>query len=201
MQIRSGAPADVFMSANAVIPAELHAEGRIAKPIGFARNQLVVVVSTRNPAGVRSVHDLAKPGVKVDVAAPSVPVGAYTLRLLRKLALTKSVLANVVSQETDVRSVLAKVAVGQADAGFVYATDARAAPKDVTVIEVPDSGQPEIVLTIAIVASSSNKQAAHAFVRKVLSRQGQKTLRAHGFGTLPPRAGNPSLRHVLNAER
>ena len=127
-QITLGAPADVFASANTSIPATLYAKGVIEKPVNFTRNTLVIVVPKANPAGITSIYDLTKPGVSIDIAASGVPVGSYTLQILGQMNLTKTVLANVVSQETDVREVLAKVALGQVDAGFVYSTDAQTVP-------------------------------------------------------------------------
>jgi molybdate transport system substrate-binding protein len=124
-QIAQGAPADVLASANTTIPDQLFAKGLVQKPVVFTRNRLVLVVPRSNPAGIQSVYDLTKPGTKLVIAATAVPVGSYTLQVLKKMGLTTSVLANVVSRESDVRSVLSKVALGEADAGFVYSTDAK----------------------------------------------------------------------------
>lgn len=180
-QLRNGAPADVFAAANSDIPAQLYAQGVVEKPVAFTRNVLVVVVPKSNPAGIRSVYDLTRDGVKVDVAAPSVPVGGYTLQILRNMNLTARVTPNVVSQETDVREVLGKVALGQADAGFVYATDARTVAGQVTVIRLPAWAQPKVTYAMAVVARSENKAAAQAFVARVLGKQGQATLVRYGF--------------------
>src|SRR5262245_16363462 len=127
-QIRNGAPADVFASANTDIPAQLFQQGFVDKPVNFTRNALVIVIPKSNPANITSVYDLGNSGVKLDIAASSVPVGSYTLQVLKQMNLTSKVMPNVVSQETDVRAVLSKVALGQADAGFVYATDAQTVP-------------------------------------------------------------------------
>src|SRR5262249_38401801 len=105
-QIQNGAPYDVFASANASIPAALYAQGLVAKPVNFTRNTLVIVVPKSNPAGIANIYDLTKPGVKIDVANSAVPVGSYTLQVLKQMNLTARVLPNVVSQETDVRTVL-----------------------------------------------------------------------------------------------
>src|SRR5579864_4925390 len=142
-QIQLGAPADVFASANTAIPAALHAKGLVETPVDFTRNTLVIVVPRSNPARVRSIYDLTKPGVTIDIANSGVPVGSYTLQVLGQMNLAKPVLANVVSEETDVREVLAKVAAGQVDAGFVYATDAQTVPGEVTVVKVPAWAQPK----------------------------------------------------------
>ena len=180
-QITLGAPADVFASANMTIPNQLFAKGICSKPVVFTRNTLVIVVPKANPAGIHSIYDLAKPGVKLDVAASGVPVGSYTLQILKNMNLTAAVTKNVVSQETDVREVLAKVALGEADAGFVYSTDAKTAPGQVAVLKVPAWAQPKVQYGICIVSKSPNATDAHAFINKVLSRAGQAQLLAYGF--------------------
>jgi len=180
-QIRNGAPADVFASANTDLPAQLYAQGFVDKPVDFTRNALVVVAPRSNPAGIKSVYDLTKPGVKVDVANPAVPVGAYTLQILGNMNLTARVQPNVVSQETDVREVLSKVALGQADAGFVYSTDAKTVAGQVTVIKLPAWAQPKVTYAMAVVSRSQNTAEAQAFIRRVLSKAGQAKLQAAGF--------------------
>jgi molybdate transport system substrate-binding protein len=180
-QIMSGAPADVFASANTSIPAQLYAKGLVEKPVRFASNSLVIVVPVSNPAKIRSVRDLARRGVKVDVANPAVPVGSYTLQALRNLKLKAKVTANVVSQETDVRSVLAKVALGQADAGFVYSTDAKTVPGKVKVIRLPARAQPNVAYALAVVARSVHKEAARAFIKRVTGKAAQARLARYGF--------------------
>jgi molybdate transport system substrate-binding protein len=184
-QIRNGAPADVFASANTEIPAQLYRDGFVSKPVNFTRNRLVVVVPKDNPAGIDNLYDLAKPNVRIDVAAPSVPVGSYTVQVLKQMGLASRVLANVVSEETDVRTVLTKVALGQADAGFVYSTDARTVGTDVKVIKVPAWAQPKVVYALAVVKRSSNQAAAAAFIKKLLSTSGQATFAKYGFAPLP----------------
>ena len=140
-QIRQGAPADVFASANTALPNGLYKDHLCSKPVVFTRNRLVVIVPKANPADIQSVYDLRKHGVKLVIAAPAVPVGSYALQVLKQMGLT-SVLANVVSRESDVRSVLSKVALGEADAGFVYSTDARTVPGKVAVLKIPAWAQP-----------------------------------------------------------
>ena len=184
-QITLGAPADVFASANTTIPAQLFAKGLVQKPVVFTRNRLVVVVPTSNPAEIHSVYDLRKPGVKLVIAATGVPVGSYTLQVLKQMGLTSSVLANVVSRESDVRSVLSKVALGEADAGFVYSTDAKTVPGKVTVIKVPAWAQPKVTYSMAVVSASSNKTAAQRFINEVLSKAGQKKMLTYGFLPIP----------------
>ena len=183
-QITQGAPADVFASANTTIPDQFFAKKLVLKPVVFTRNRLVLAVPSSNPAGIHSVYDLKKQGVKLVIAAATVPVGSYTLQVLKQMGLT-SVLANVVSRESDVRSVLAKVALGEADAGFVYSTDAKTVPGKVNVIKIPAWAQPKVTYAMAVVSSSTHKTAAKKFIAEVLSRAGQKKLLAAGFLPLP----------------
>jgi molybdate transport system substrate-binding protein len=180
-QITQGAPADVFASANMTLPNQLFAKGLCSKPVVFTRNTLVIVVPTANPANIHSVYDLAKKGVKLDIAGSGVPVGSYTLQILKNMNLSTAVLANVVSKETDVREVLSKVALGEADAGFVYSTDAKTVPGKVTVIKVPAWAQPKVQYGICVVAKSGSQTDAQAFVDKVMSKAGQAQLLAYGF--------------------
>jgi molybdate transport system substrate-binding protein len=183
-QITQGAPADVFASANTTIPAQLFAKGLVQKPVVFTRNRLVLVVPTANPAGIRSVYDLRKTGVKLVIAAAAVPVGSYTLQVLKQMGLT-GVLANVVSRESDVRSVLSKVALGEADAGFVYSTDAKTVSGKVRVLKIPVWAQPKVTYGMAVVSASNNKSAAQRFIKEVLSKAGQKKMLAAGFLAIP----------------
>jgi molybdate transport system substrate-binding protein len=182
-QIQLGAPADVFLSANTTIPQQLHAKGLVGKPVVFTRNSLILIVPTSNPANVHSVFDLQRPGVKLVIAAAGVPVGDYTRTVLANLKLS-GVLANVVSEESDVREVLAKVALGEADAGFVYTTDARSVRGKVKTIGIRPSAQPSVAYAAAVVESSRHKKAALAFIRSLLSREGQTELRSFGFQPL-----------------
>ena len=179
-QIRLGAPADVFASANTALPQSLYQSKLCSKPVVFTRNTLVLIVPHSNPAGIHSVYDLRKSGVKLVIAASGVPVGSYTLQVLKNMNLT-GVLSHVVSRENDVREVLAKVALNEADAGFVYSTDARTVPKKVRVLKIPAWAQPKVQYGICIVSASSHKAAARAFVKRVLSPAGQKILIRFGF--------------------
>jgi molybdate transport system substrate-binding protein len=179
-QIQQGAPADVFASANMTLPEQLYAKGLVTKPVVLTRNALVLIVPASNPAGIHTPFDLRRAGVKLVIAGPTVPVGAYTLQILKNMALT-DVLQNVVSREADVREVLAKVALGEADAGFVYSTDARTVPGKVTVIKLPAWAQPKVQYGIAVVTASPNRSAAQAYVTKLLGRAAQAKLVRAGF--------------------
>jgi molybdate transport system substrate-binding protein len=179
-QIGQGAPADVFASANMNLPQGLAQKSQCSNPVVFTRNTLVAIVPTANPAGIHSVYDIGKPGVKLDIAGPGVPVGSYTLQILKNMNLSR-ILTNVVSRETDVREVLSKVALGEADAGFVYSTDAKTVPGKVTVLKMPAWAQPKVQYGICVVSSSPNKADAQAFINKVLSKAGQAKMIAAGF--------------------
>jgi molybdate transport system substrate-binding protein len=181
-QIKQGAPADVFASASPQYSQDLFRQGLVDKPVTFASNRLVLIVPRSNPAGLTTIFDLARKSVKLVVAAPAVPVGSYTRTVLRKLGLT-SVLAKVVSQEPDVKGVVGKVALGQADAGFVYVTDVKPVASDVTAIRIPAWAQPRVRYEIAVVSSSGRKAAARAWVNRVLAKRGQAALARAGFGT------------------
>ena len=183
-QIKNGAPADVFASAAPLNIQRLFRDSLVEKPVTFTSNRLVLIVPKSNPAGIRSVYDLKRKPVKLVIAGPAVPVGTYTRAVLRKLGLT-AVLSKVVSRESDVKAVTGKVALGQADAGFVYATDARPVSARVSVIRIPAKAQPRVRYEIAVVSGSSNKTRAQAWVKTLLSAKGQAALRRYGFLPLP----------------
>ncbi len=180
-QITQGAPADVFAAASPKYPDQLYARGLVYKPRVFATNELVLIVPRANEAGIRSVYDLRQKGLLVVIGAKGVPVGDYTRKALAALSLS-SVLKNVVSQETDVKSVVAKVALGEADAGFVYRTDALAAKRDLRELELPARARPKISYELAVVKATSHLQAARSFVARVLGTRGRVALRRAGFG-------------------
>lgn len=185
LQIRAGAPVDLFASASPVYTQALFREGLVERPVAFAANRLVVVVPARNPGRIDRVSDLARPGVKVVLASPSVPAGGYARTALHRLGLERRVLANVVSNEPDAKSVLGKVAFGVADAGIVYATDARAAGARVRAIAIPARAQPAIRYEIAIVRGTGRRQEAQALIGRLRSARGAAVLRGAGFLPLP----------------
>lgn len=187
-QIRNGAPADIFASAAPLNTQRLFRAGLVEKPVTFTANRLALIVPRANPAGITSIYDLRGKPVKLVVAGPAVPVGGYTLTVLRKLGLSASVLPKVVSRESDVRAVTGKVALGQADAGFVYVTDARAVSDQVTLVRIPAWAQPRVRYEIAVVALSTNKTAARAWIARLLGARGQNALKAGGFLPIPKAA-------------
>ncbi len=180
LQIRLGAPADVFASASPQYTLDLFRRGLVEKPRTFARNRLVLIVPRSNPAGIRSVPDLKRPGIRLVLAAPAVPVGRYARRVLARLGLNAA-LRNVVSEEHDVKGVVGKVVLGEADAGLVYATDVKPVAGRVRAIAVPARGQPAVSYEIAVVTASRHEVAARAFVARVLGEVGQGHLAAAGF--------------------
>jgi molybdate transport system substrate-binding protein len=180
-QITQGAHADVFAAASPKYPAQLYAQGLCSKPAAFATNTVVLIVPRANPARIRSVYDLKRHGIKLVIGAKGVPIGDYTRKLLAKLGLS-SALKNVVSEEDDVKLVVAKVALGEADAGFVYRTDAKSVGNRVLRIAVPAAGQPTVRYELCIPTTSQHPKLAAAFVREVLSKRGRTALHTAGFG-------------------
>ncbi|MFL5970566.1 MAG: molybdate ABC transporter substrate-binding protein [Gaiellaceae bacterium] len=182
LQIRQGAPADVYASASPKYAELLYRDGLVLKPVVFATNRLIVLVPRSNPADIRTVYDLRRSGVKVVIGDRSVPIGTYTRQILDALGIGSEVAKNVVSEETDVKGIVTKVALGEADAGFVYRTDARAVASRTRPIAVPGWAQPPIRYELAVVTSSSHRAAARAFVAKVKSQRGRRLLTRAGFG-------------------
>ncbi len=181
-QIQQGAPADVFASASPKQTDALYAAGLVEKPMRFATNTLVMIVPKDNPKHIKSVDDIVKPGVKIVVCNATVPCGMYAATAFANLGITDAATRNIVSQQTDVTQVVAQIAAGQGDVGFVYITDARASHGKVRPIGLPDKAKPFTVDTIAIVRSTKNRPAAAAFVRLVLSKKSQKILAEAAFG-------------------
>jgi molybdate transport system substrate-binding protein len=182
VQIEQGAPADVFAAASPEQPAALYAKGLVSKPAEFATNTLVLIVPRSNPAHIRSVADITKPGVKLVICDATVPCGDYARKVFTNLGITATAMKNVVSQTTDVTQTVAQVALGQADAGFVYITDADAAKGKVGVVRLPAKAKPGAKDYIAVVKGAKHPTAAAAFVKAVLSPEGQAKLLAAGFG-------------------
>ena len=141
-QIRLGAPADVFAGASPDAPQALFRAGLVEQPVTFATNKLVLAVPTANPAGIKSVYDLQRPGIKLIIGTPTVPIGAYTRQVLGYLGLRASAMRNVVSLEQNVNAISAKLALGTADAGFMYVTDARTVSDKVKLIPSPSGRSP-----------------------------------------------------------
>jgi molybdate transport system substrate-binding protein len=186
LQIQQGAPADVYAAASPKYPELLYHNGLVAKPVVFATNKLVVIVPRSNPGHVKSVYDLRRSGLRVVIGDKSVPIGSYTRQILDTLGITADVTKNVVSEETDVKGIVAKVALGEADAGFVYVTDAKAVATKVRVVALPGWAQPPIRYELAVVKASGSQKAARAFVKRVVSARGRQLLKRAGFGLPKP---------------
>jgi molybdate transport system substrate-binding protein len=181
-QARQGFPFDVFLSASPVYSQALVGEGLVRAPVPFATNSLVLVVPRTNPARIEAVGDLARRSrLRLVVAAPKVPIGLYTREVLKRLGLLR-VLRKAVSLEPDVKGIVGKVALGEADAGFVYATDVRPVASKVRVIRFPRRAQPTVVYEAAIAAQPHDLEAAQAFLIALLGADGRRALRAAGFG-------------------
>jgi molybdate transport system substrate-binding protein len=180
-QIREGARPDVYAAASPRYPEELREEGLIEEPRTFATNRLVLVVPAANPAGIEALDDVGREGVKLVVGAEGVPVGDYT-RAVLEAAGRERLLDRVVSEEEDVKGVVGKVALGEADAGFVYATDARSAADNVRAIELPREAQADVRYLVAVVRGIDQAEEARAFVDLLLRERGRRLLREAGFG-------------------
>lgn len=183
-QIERGAPADLFAAASPREPTLLAREGRCGRVVTFATNRLVLVVPRTNPAGIRTVYDLNRGSAKrLAIGTGGVPVGGYTRTLLARMRLSGVLRRNAVSQETNVSGVVSKVALGSADAGFVYVTDARIASDRLRVIGLPDYAQPPIRYGLCLVRrDGADTRGARAFAERVLSPRGRGLLRGGGFG-------------------
>jgi molybdate transport system substrate-binding protein len=199
-QLAQGARADVFASADEPTMQGAQKEGTIAsEPRIFARNRLVAIVPAANPAQVTRLQDLAKSGVKLVLTTKEVPVGNYSRQALTKMSqdaafgpeFATRVLANLVSEEANVKQVVAKVQLGEAHAGIVYASDITPAVRGaVQVLAIPDPFNVIAHYPIAVVNGAPNAAGARAFIDYVLSPAGQSILTKHGFLAveLPPRA-------------
>ena len=190
-QLRQGAPADVFASADEVQIRTAADAGLLdGAPRTFARNRLVVIYPRSNPGHVTQLADLARPGVKVILGAKTVPIGAYTRAALASLSAESgyppgfdaAVEKNVVSDELDVKAVAAKIALGEGDAGIVYATDITPPiAAKVASFPLPREAAANVRYPIAALKAAPNPAGARAFVAFMLSSAGQAYLRERGF--------------------
>jgi molybdate transport system substrate-binding protein len=176
-KITQGAPADVFASAGAKNMAQVVAAGLAASPKKFASNVMEIAVPARNPAGIKGLPDLARPGVKVAFCQSAVPGGTAAARVFTNARL----MLTPVTQEADVKAVLAKVALGEVDAGVVYVTDVRAAGERVKGIRIPTGVNASTKYPIATLTTAPNKAGGKAFTDYVLSADGAAVLAAAGF--------------------
>jgi molybdate transport system substrate-binding protein len=176
-QVQQGAPADVIATADDATMQTLRDAGLVEQPTRFARNQLEILVAPGNPRRVRGLADLARSDLKVVLGDASVPVGRYAKQVLGGAGVT----VHPVSLEADVKSAVAKVTSGEADAAIVYATDVAAAGARATGVTIPRGQNVIADYPIAIVAGTKHHEAAAAFVDDVVGGRGQRALRVHGF--------------------
>jgi molybdate transport system substrate-binding protein len=177
-QIQQAAPADVFASADLANMDKV--KGLVGTSQNFASNLLAIVVEEGNPKGVMGLDDLARPDLKVVLAAPDVPAGKYAAEILGKAG----VAVKPVSQEDNVKAVVTKVSLGEADAGIVYVTDITAGGAKVEGVDIPREQNVLATYPIATVKASRAPDEAQAFMDLVLSAEGQQVLKQYGF--LPP---------------
>jgi molybdate transport system substrate-binding protein len=176
-QIQQGAPADVFASADTANMQKLSDAGLTETPSVFARNKLEIVVQKGNPKRIAGLADLARPDLIVVLAAPGVPAGTYAAQALAKAAIK----VTPKSQEQDVKSVISKVSLGEADAGIVYVTDVSAAGSSVEGVEIPDAENVIAIYPMAVLKQAPDAADGRAFDRFVLSADGQRVLARYGF--------------------
>jgi molybdate transport system substrate-binding protein len=188
-KIEQGAPADVFLSADTANPQKLVDKGLAAGAVTkFAGNLLTVIVPMANPAGIQTPADLARPGIKVVAAGDAVPITKYAAQLVANLAtqpgypadFVASYTANIVSREDNVAAVVAKIELGEGDAGIVYVTDAKTSTK-VTTVAVPDAANVPATYGGVVVKASPNVAPAQAFLAWLAGPDGQSILASFGF--------------------
>jgi len=187
-QIRQGVTPDVFAAASPRFPQQLHDEGLVGRPVAFATNELVLAVPLRSDR-VYGLADLARAGTTIAIGSATVPIGAYTRDVLARLgpAAARAILANVRSEEPDVKGIVGKLAQGAVDAGFVYQTDVQAATGKLRGIALPARLRPQVVYEAAVVNGAPHPARARAFVAGLLGADAQTALHDAAFGAPPGR--------------
>lgn len=185
-QIRQGVKPDVFAAANTKLPDELFADGLVEQPTVFAGNRLVLAVPA-DGAKVGSLDDLTQAGVTIAIGSSEVPIGSYTRGVLDRLPTGTSsrILANVRSEEPDVKGIVGKLTQGAVDAGFVYVTDVTATKGALKAIDLPAALKPEAAYGVAVVKGAEHPAEAERFVAGLIDGDGQRALRAAGFEPPP----------------
>jgi molybdate transport system substrate-binding protein len=179
-QIREGAPADVFAAADEASMKAVADAGELAEPARvFAKNRLAIAVRPGNPSGIRTLADLGRPGLIVALGGPSVPVGRYAAEAFKRAGVP----VPTASQEPDVKAVVTKIVLGEADAGIVYVTDVTAAGGKIEGVPIPDAHNVEARYPIAVLRDAPNAAGARALVAFVLGPDGQAVLRRFGFAS------------------
>lgn len=183
IQIERGAPADVFVSASPKEARELYRGGHCYKQVTVATNVLVMLVPEGNPSGISSVYSLRSGDRRLAVGVTGVPIGDHTRKLLARLRLTSILSTNTVSYEPNVTGITGKVALGSAEAGFAYVTDARIAADRVDVVRLPRWAQPPVRYRACLVRrSGADTKGGKAFLKRVQSKRGRRILKRNGFG-------------------
>jgi molybdate transport system substrate-binding protein len=184
-QIRQGAEVDVYAAANTRLPDELHSDDLLGQPVQFATNEFVLAVP--KDSAIDSIDDLTKEGTTVVVGSESVPIGAYTRETLAKLppADEKAILANVRSNEPDVKGIVGKLTQGAADAGFVYVTDVNATGDELKAIELPADLEPQVTYDAGVVTKAAQPALAQRFVDALTDGDCADALKDAGFGPAP----------------
>jgi molybdate transport system substrate-binding protein len=184
-QIQQHAPVDVYAAANTKLPDQLHSDGLLEQPVEFATNEFVLAVP--KDSGIRSVQDLTKEGTKIAIGSESVPIGSYTRETLSKLPPDeeKAILANVRSNEPDVKGIVGKLTQGAADAGFVYVTDVNAASGDLKAIKLPPDLEPQVTYGAGVVSHTKQPKLAQGFVDGLTQGACADSLKKAGFGPAP----------------
>nr|BBH89906.1 molybdenum ABC transporter substrate-binding protein [Thermosporothrix sp. COM3] len=189
-QMQNGANADLFASADQRNMQKASSAGLVNKPEVFARNKLVVILPAANPSNIQTLKDLARAKTKIVVAAQAVPVGKYTLQALDKLGKSpdygtgyvEAVKKNIVSEEENVKAVVQKVQLGEADAGFVYSTDVTAnVAQKLHTIDIPDNFNVIAEYPIAVTKTTQHSAEAQSFLDYILSDKGQSVLTKYRF--------------------
>jgi molybdate transport system substrate-binding protein len=183
-QIQSEGTADVFASASGTAMDTAANDPGVTDRTNFATNQLVIITPPDDPAGVGSIQDLAKPGVKLVLGAEGVPVGDYARQALDDAGISEPALANVVSNEDDDASVVAKITSGEADAAIVYTSDVASADDTIRSVQIPEAVNVVATYPIAAVTGGAHPDKATSFVDYVAGAEGQAVLEQYGFG--PP---------------
>jgi molybdate transport system substrate-binding protein len=181
-QIRQGVKPDVYAAANTKLPEELNKEGLLSKPVEFATNELVIAVP--KDSEIKSVDDLARDGVKLAIGSESVPIGSYTREVLERLpkAEADAILANVRSNEPDVKGIVGKLTQGAVDAGFVYVTDVNAAGDELKAVKLPADLEPDVTYAAGVVKGAKQPDQAREFVNGLTDGGCADALEQAGFG-------------------
>src|SRR5687768_13230004 len=185
-QIRQGAKVDAFAAANTRLPDDLYADELLDKPVEFATNQFVLAVP--KDSDIDSIDDLTAGGTKIVVGSESVPIGSYTRETLAKLPAAEeeeAILANVRSNEPDVKGIVGKLTQGAADAGFVYVTDVNATGGELKAIELPADLEPNVTYGAGVVKKARQLELAGKFVEGLTKGTCADALGAAGFGPAP----------------